>query len=111
MSSVAIWYMRHFSPGYRLYDNESEAATAASYMDDGGQASVSGVQFSDGRVIDRDAWAAYREAVQEKCDAELRQLERQAAAPPVPKRKILDPFGGRELEIETAEPGWLGKQG
>lgn len=106
--SVALWYARHHSPGYGLCDSEEEAAELGAGMADSGGASVLGVQFADGRTIERDSWPAF-EAAQER----FRQAEQEARdkpRPAVPEREALDPFGGRMLRIRVSEPAWLGRQ-
>lgn len=105
--SVALWYSRYMSPGYELCDSEEEAAGLAWGMEDSGGAAVLGVQFSDGRTIERENWPVF-EAVRERFE----QAEREAQdkpRPPVPVRKAVDPFRGRAIEIKASEPEWLGR--
>lgn len=106
--SVALWYSRYMSPGYELCDSEEEAAGLAWGMEDSGGAAVLGVQFSDGRTIERENWPAL-EAVQERFEQAEREA-RDKLRPPVPEREVLDPFRGRALKIRASEPEWLGRQ-
>jgi hypothetical protein len=106
--SVALWYSRYHSPGYALCDSEEEAAGLAWGMEDSGGAAVLGVQFADGRTIERESWPVF-EVVRERyeqAEGEARDKPR----PPVPVRKAVDPFCGRAIEIKASESSWLGKQ-
>ena len=103
-SEVALWYMRYMSPGYMICDDEEDAAGIGAAMTDDGGASVLGVQFQDGRTIAREEWPAYAEAEKRRRQEEESRAQRK----PPPMRGIRDPFGGRALEVEVGEPGWLG---
>jgi hypothetical protein len=106
--SVALWYVRYHSPGYVLCDSEEEAAELGVGMEDSGGASVLGVQFSDGRTVERDSWPAFAAAQERSWQAE--REARDKPRPAVQEREALDPFGGRMLRIRASEPSWLGRQ-
>jgi len=106
--TVALWYSRYMSSDYELCDSEDAAAGLGVGMEDSGGAVVLGVQFADGRTIERDSWPAFA-AAQER----FRQAEGEARDKPrpvVPEREVLDPFRGRSLKIRASEPQWLGMQ-
>jgi len=92
--------------GCEVYGSEDEAADAAVAMIEANTAAPCGVQYPDGRTIEREEWPAFREA-------EDRHKRMQAGwlaikAEPVPQRKITAPFGGGQTEIDADEPAWLG---
>jgi hypothetical protein len=106
----ALWWFRYASPGYEICDSEQEAADLAAGMMDSGGCSIAGVQFPDGRVIQRDAWAAYLAAEERLFAAQMAANAAQRAKPPAPKRKIRAPFGGQIIKVDPGEPAWLGTE-
>jgi hypothetical protein len=107
--TVALWYWRYHQIDYDIWDSEEEAAGIAVGMEDNGDASVAGIQFPDGRLIERNEWSAYAEAMERRDRAESEARKAAAKAKPRPMRKIMAPFtGGRQIEIDADEPSWLG---
>jgi hypothetical protein len=106
--TVALWYMRYGSPDYDLCETEQEAAAMAVYMVDDGRASVSGVQFADGRLVPIRDWQAYHDEARRRHAAEKAERDECASRPPAPSREALDPFERRRVKIEASEPAWLG---
>lgn len=105
----ALWFWRHYSLDFDLYDTEEEAARAAVAMEDNGDANVQGVQFRDGRCLDRDNWPAYEQAESRIRQEEKEWAARYAAEPARPTREIRDPFKRREvLTVDEDTPGWVG---
>lgn len=110
--TVALWYVRHYETRYDLWETEAKAADYGVFLqneDDGPH--ILGVQFADGRTIERDAWPEWR-AAEERERARWEQNRAEwKSRPPAPVRRTLDPFGGTEpIEIELSEPSWLGRQ-
>ena len=107
--TCALWYMEYGRCAYVLCDDEADAASFACSMEDQEYGIALGIQFVEGRTIERDAWPAL-DAERDRRDAEY--VKRQAeikARPPIPKREVRDPFGGRQVEVEATAPAWLGK--
>jgi choline dehydrogenase-like flavoprotein len=102
--AVALWYWRYHSMDYSLWDDEEEAAGVAAAMDVDGGGVPAGIQFQDGRLIDRDDWDAYAAAQERREQAETEYLRQERP----PQRKITAPFGGGQIEIDAREPSWLG---
>lgn len=101
---VALWYRRYRQADYMLCRDEEDAAGIGAAMEDNGGAYVTGVQFADGRVIERDNWAAFTAAKDRLIEANAEPL------PPRAVRTIRDPFRDDLVEIDTGEPLWLGKR-
>lgn len=113
--TVALWTMRYFSPEYELFETEDEAARMAVAWSERGECSVAGVQYDDGRYVDRADWAAFYQAGR---DSERQYQEDKArwdALQKPPKRTISTPFEPRghrlTLEVDADEPAWLGYAG
>ena len=106
---VALWYWRYRQIDYELFDSEDEAATAAFYMEDDGRASVAGVQFADGRIIEQKKWTALNEATRQILAAERADHIKRQAEPPRPTRKVRAPFADRIIEIDVDSPPWIGQ--
>ena len=113
--TVALWTIYRYSPGYELYDDEAEAAAAAVAMqeDNLGEYGVAmGVQYDDGRALSCENWPAYeaeRQRRKARDAARAAAYASQPRTPPPPQRVIKDPFCGYEMDIDVAEPGWLGR--
>lgn len=106
--TVALWYLRYGSPDCDLCETEWEAASMAISLQDSGEASVSGVQFADGRLVAIRDWRLYHDVARRRHAEEKAEREEQASRPPVPVREALDPFERRPVRIEASEPAWLG---
>lgn len=105
--TCAVWYVAWHWPEYELFEDEQSAARFAANLEDNESGSVVGAQFSDGRLIEREEWAAYK-AEDERRMQEWRERAAQAAvAQPALKRKIRPPFGLEEIEVGLGEPDWL----
>lgn len=104
MAECAVWYMRYGASSYALCDDEAEAVGFATALDDSAEGSVMGVQFADGRLIERDEWQALKD-YQEQQDAAMRAAP---AMPSSPMRSVRDPFGGQTVDVAVNEPEWLG---
>lgn len=103
--NFAAWYVDDYGQvDYELAETEEEAAKFAAWAS--GDGTALGLQRSDGSTVRAADWPAYTEAVRQ-----LRQAEqdRRGNTPPIPRRRALDPFDGRVVFIETAEPDWLGR--
>jgi hypothetical protein len=107
---VALWYMRYLRPDYFLCKNEADAAGMAVGIAENGEASVVGVQFPDGTLIELENWPAYEEALRRASEDDERRRAEQAVAPRPAMREIRDPFRGRTLEVPPDSPSWLGAQ-
>ena len=105
--TCALWYWRHNTITYDVFDTEAEAASMAVYFKDDAQGVPIGVQFANGRTIRYQDWDAYR-AARQQADEDCRQRLANPAEPR-PTRTVLDPFEGKEVTIEADEPSWLGK--
>lgn len=104
---VALWYSRFMSADYEIYDDEAKAAKEAVSLEWYDQGSPMGIQFPDGRTIKVEDWDAYKEAY---ADFLARQNAKQNE--PVRERetrRIVDPFEGLLVHIDSDEPVWLGK--
>lgn len=93
-----LWYMRYHSPGYEMCDDERQAVNLAFGMTEMETANPIGVQYSDGRFVDRDDWAALRDfEAEEECRFSERQAVEQAKPPRIPLALIPVPW-----EVESA---------
>ena len=115
---MALWYWQYGSLTYSLHADEEAAAWSALGLDESGEAAVAGVQFADGRVIERplgvvglgtDWWPAYK-AVEDRRYEEFCKRQREyEQRPPRPTRQIRDPFGlDQTVTVDANEPEWLG---
>jgi hypothetical protein len=109
-NSAALWIMRYDRPDYDLYDSEAEAATMAVYHEDvilHENGIPLGVQFDDGRVLRMEDWPRF---AAERRDRAIERAAKAAVPEPAPRpvRAIRDPFEGKPLEVDAAEPAWLG---
>lgn len=109
MTACAVWYWHYGSPDYELCASEEEAASFAVGLEDSGNGSVKGVQFEDGRFVERDAWGAY-EARERQQDELAKRMVREAAAQPKPAtRQVGLPFDpSRKIHVLADAPPWLG---
>lgn len=108
-TSVALWYMRHLSMCYDLFDDEDRAAGVGNAMEDDGGAWVAGVQFPDGRLIARDDWEALAAASRRADEAYEARREAEKSRPEPPMREIRAPFDGGLIRVGEDEPQWLGE--
>jgi hypothetical protein len=102
---VALWYCHLMSAQYEICGSEAEAGDRAVSIEDSDQGAVLGVQFPDGSVLGRDAWAEYR-AARERRECALDHWI--AGVHERPRRQIRDPFDGRPVTAFADDPGWLG---
>jgi hypothetical protein len=109
--SVALWYWRRLGMYYSLFDDEDTAARVGNAMEDDDGAAVAGVQFPDGRLVEREAWEALAAASRRAEEAYEAQREAEKSRPQRPKRKIRAPFDGGYIRVEAGEPAWLGLPG
>jgi hypothetical protein len=101
--------MRYGSHQYELFDTEAEAARRAVGIGDSGEAAVIGIQFADGRLINRDDWQAYKDADGEAYKAMIERSREERRHPRRVTRKIRDPFSSVEVSVYADEaPEWLG---
>ena len=104
--AFAAWYIDdHGQIDYELAETEDEAANYAAWAD--GDGTALGLQRADGTTVPIDEWPEFAEAKRRQREYE-KQLRDNPPAP-APTRRARDPFRGVELEIETAEPEWLGE--
>lgn len=108
--TCAVWIWRYGRPDYELADSEEEAARIAVSIEDAESGAIAGVQFSDGRVIRSEEWAAFKAESDRRFKEWREQVAQAPAVPPTPKRMVQFPFGSDKVEIEADEPGWLGVQ-
>lgn len=107
--TVALWFWRHYSITYDIYDNERAAADAAVYLEEYESGVPIGIQFSDGRTVRVEDWPEYAEAdARREARIEADRTKR-AVAPPRPARRVLDPFEGQSVVVDGDDPSWLGK--
>jgi hypothetical protein len=103
--TCAVWYLNdHGQIDYELFKTEDEAARIAASLD--GDGTVLGLQYPGGRTVRREEWHAFA-SEKEREEQRWRDL-RENPPPPIPTRPAVDPFKGRPIDIETAEPDWLG---
>jgi hypothetical protein len=103
--TCAAWYTDDYGQAtYELAQTEEQAAQAAAWAD--GYWEVLGLQWASGETVPADQWQAFSEAKRRLRQAE--QNRRANPAPPPPTRRTYDPFRGHDINIETAEPDWLG---
>jgi hypothetical protein len=103
----AVWYMRHGSAHYELCRDEQQAVRYAYNLADSEERSVSGVQFSDGRLIECGDWQALADYGTERYNA-WRDAMKKDPPPPAPNRTVKSPFGGQPASADADDPGWLG---
>jgi hypothetical protein len=105
--TCAVWYIDdHGQIDYELAQNESEAARLAAWAD--GDGTALGLQRADGSTLPAATWQEFADEKRRQREAERERWEN--PPPPVPIRRALDPFRGRELDIEVTEPDWLGER-
>lgn len=106
IETFAAWFINdHGQVDYELAETEIEAAKYAAWADGDGRAL--GLQRADGSTVRVADWPVYTEVVRGMRQAE--QDRRDNPPPPIPRRRAVDPFEGRVIHIETAEPDWLGR--
>jgi hypothetical protein len=99
----ALWYVDHGSVKYQLYDTPVEAARAAVLGEEEDRFSVLGVQYDNGNVMDRRRWNLYDVIWNQRMQATThsRVVDR-------PTRPGHDPFLDRKIDVDAADPDWLG---
>lgn len=104
VSECALWYYRYHSVYVDLHDSEEDAAQAAVWMEEEGQGSVQGVQFPDGRYIDREDWNAYK-----TYERSLHNSYRSDPGPPPAMREVRLPWANESVSILADLPEWVGR--
>jgi len=100
-----LWYMVHGSAHAQLCDSEAAAIRRTIWMEDDGSGAVDGVQFADGRYIDRDDWTALE---QERTRLEQEMWEAvKASSPKPPPSWIKSPTGRRALIDPEDFRSWM----
>jgi hypothetical protein len=103
----AAWYIDDRGQiDYELAETEEEAAKLAAWAD--GDGAALGLQCADGTLVPAAQWRGFAEAKRHLL--ELDQQRRDDPPPSIPTRQAKDPFTGRAIHIETAEPDWLGER-
>ena len=87
----------------KVFDDDLSAIRYGMGIEDGG-GSVAGVQFPDGRYIDRDEWTAFRDEERRRIAA-WRDVE---VKPPAPYRRVTVPWGDDIVGIDADLPDWVG---
>lgn len=108
----ALWYWQYGSVHVSMCEDEREAAEEAHAMQDGEWGAPAGVQYADGRYVDRNEWAEYEAEFQrrrERMDAEIRA---ESQRPKPPRRTVVPPFDarGKTASVPVDAPSWLGRQ-
>ena len=88
-----LWYMVYGSAHAQLFPDEASAIRRTLYMEDDGSGAVDGVQFADGRYIDRDDWTALEEE-RTRLEEEMWKSVK-AASPKPPPSYVKSPTGRR----------------
>jgi len=114
MSECAVWYWRYHSVYVELFASEASAISFAIGMADIGEGSVSGVQYSDGRFVERDDWSALKAEQDRQYEQWRREFEeeRRNPKPAPPMRTVVPPFDarGQTAQVDPDAPAWLGAQ-
>lgn len=105
--TCVVWYVRYGTDLYEVFDDEESAAFWSVTTSDSGEASIYGVQFRDGRLIQIEDWAAFDAEFRRRLDDE-RKRSSLAPAARRPTRTGLNPFNGRSVEVDAEEPDWVG---
>jgi len=108
-TGCVLWVIRNGHADYELCDDEAEAANMAAFYECGGSDNVYdvlGVQFRDGRTVIAATWPAMADAVRAQRAAD--QERRDNPPPPLPTKKIRDPFTAELIDADTDAPAWVG---
>lgn len=108
MTECAVWYMRYGGANYELCDSEEDAVRYAYALAESEEGSVMGVQFADGRLVERDQWQALTDYVEQRWREWRDSESKRSAAPPPPSRRVRDPFDGQQVAADADVPDWLG---
>jgi hypothetical protein len=111
--TCALWYWSHHSVFVELCDDEQEAAESAVSLQESEQGAPAGIQFADGRYLDRDEWPAFG-AEESRRYQQWRDEEEQREPRPRPAtREVTPPFEtsyGQKATVLADAPSWLGRQ-
>lgn len=97
------------SVDYELCADEQEAVSYAYQLAESEQGAVSGVQFADGRLIERDEWQALHDYEEERYRAWRDSANREPSTPSPPTRRVRSPFGDQPVSAPADAPDWLGR--
>lgn len=105
--TCAVWYWRYYNILVELCENEEEAASFAAHLDNSGNGSVQGIQYSNGEFLDRNQWEAYREE-NKRVESSYRE---NTPTPMQATTTVNVPFGETErvIKVYGNVPEWLGK--
>lgn len=109
---VAVWYWRYQTANVTVGDADWVIPMVAG-MDEDGECSPAGVQYPDGTYnswLDDPLVAAERERRAASYKAEMEAARNR---PPVPTRKVVAPFTGRDgreviVTVPAPTPAWVG---
>jgi hypothetical protein len=104
----AVWYMRYGASSYELCDDEREAVRFAHALEEAEDGVTSGVQFADGRLIERDVWQALADYAEKRYREWRDAVSSEHVASPAPTRQAQDPFDGQSVSVDAGDPDWLG---
>lgn len=108
MKRWAMWYWYYGTPKYELFEELDDAMRAIFYMFDNRHGAPVGVQGADGSWCDVDS-DEYKE-LEAGILADQDEARRRGQEPVVvkPSRRVVVPWGGREVTIPGDDPEWLG---
>ena len=109
----AVWYHRYGSIYVELHDDEQSAARWAVDLAESEEGAVRGVQYADGRFVDRESWDAHKQEEQRRWDQLSEEMaEEWRNPPPRPaKRPVQTPWDTtKTVEILASSPPWVGAQ-
>lgn len=104
----AVWYMRYGGAAYELCDDEQSAVQFAYALADQEEGAVSGVQFADGRLVERDDWQALSDYEDERYRAWRDSVANAPVVSTPSTRRAFDPFGGNLADAVDLRLGELG---
>jgi hypothetical protein len=108
--TCAVWYYRHHVVYYEVCDDETKAVSYASYLNEHDEGAVAGVQFADGRFVERDGWTALDEYEREQTERWRAAAKAEAQNPTPPRgRDVRLPWDTSDTAyVEAGDPAWLG---
>lgn len=109
--TCALWFWSHGSVFVELCDDEQEAAESACSLQDSEEGAPAGIQYSDGRYIDREDWPAYKAEYDRRVKQDMEWAREAAARPRPPQREVVPPFETRYSQtarVPADAPAWLG---
>jgi hypothetical protein len=109
--TCAVWYYRHHVVYYELCGDEDEAVSYANSLSEHGEGATVGVQFADGRFVERDDWTALDDYEREQAARWRAEYEAERLNPPPPRltRSVHPPWDTKDTAVvEPGDPAWLG---